>query len=136
MDIIKIIKSKTSWGRKQVVEIHPIYGVLLADHMKSIDKTNISTDVVIDSLFILVANRCNYTYYNEFIDIVLSQNKTMMGKDKVNELITKFIYASEDDHESLTTVMAEVSNSLLSNNSYKVIIMSFKEQFIILNTGD
>lgn len=135
MDIIEKIKSQTSWGCRQVVALHPIYGLLLSKHMLAIDKTVLSYTDVIQALYEIVAKRVNYNFYNEFPEQILTMDKTMIGKKEAIQILQNFMEASSDDHPTIVDVVLDVDSKLKNNNSYKAVIMSFKESFIKLNIG-
>lgn len=139
INIIDVINSQSAWGRKQIVSLP--YGPDLAKEMAKINKTSLGTKEIIYLLFGIKAKVIGFTYYNEFVEM-MKQQKTMINKKTAQELLRTFWENTKDDYKTnpllftiIKTVIINLNNSLINNNSTQQLRIRFMEEFLILSTN-
>lgn len=138
VSIVDIINSQPAWGRKQITSLP--YGTELAQEMVNINKTNLGTKEIIHLIFGIKAKEIGFTYYNEFVEM-MKQQKTMINKKTAQELLRTFWENTKDDYKTnpllftiIKTVIINLNNSLIANNSTQQLRIRFMEEFLILST--
>lgn len=139
INIVDVINSQPAWGRKQILTLP--YGPDLAKEMAKINKTSLGTKEIIYLLFGIKAKVIGFTYYNEFVEM-MKQQKTMINKKTAQELLRTFWENTKDDYKTnpllfniIKTVIINLNNSLINNNSTQQLRIRFMEEFLVLTTN-
>ena len=122
MNIIDIIKTQPSWGRKQVLSL-PIYGQQMYDEMMKVDKTNWSSKEVLYVFYSLVCQSVNYSNPFAFISYMKLQ-KTMVSRKKAQQLLKSFwgntcisLHDNPELHFIVKRTIISLNGTLQENNS-------------------
>lgn len=122
MNIIDIIKTQPSCGRKQVLSL-PIYGQQMYDEMMKVDKTNWSSKEVLYVFYSLVCQSVNYSNPFAFISYMKLQ-KTMVSRKKAQQLLKFFwentccsLHDNPELHSIVKRTVISINEMLQDNNS-------------------
>lgn len=136
MNISTIILNNTSWGCNKTEKEIPVVGATIKIYMKGKGMTNANSDVVLDIAYKAVCSKLNFTYSNEFEELMKYQT-TMIGKETAQGILRQYWDAVKDELKSTPQVfnlvketVIHINSTLVDSNSRPKMIKSFKSYII------